>query len=1064
MALQSPGVEVSVIDDSTPSSSAPSSTPMIFVATAENKTSATQSGVAAGTLRENIGRAYLVTSQRELGELFGDAYFQSDDSNNMVHGGELNEYGLQTAYSVLGVTNRAYVTRADIDLSQLTPSVTPSAGEPESGELWLDTRESEFGLVVWDNSPRSAGGQSYNDVEVIRVALETDVDTADNSPKRSIGGLGSYAIVTYTDANQFWYKSYGRVPGIDQGQWVPVGSDSWKMSIPTVRGTTAASVDSSGSFSINESSIAIEVSDTVDTVVEKINTKFTATGDVQAANVNGVVEIYTSLDQIELSDDSFSLTQLGIDTGTYRSPQVYIGSHTDVPDFRDTTDSPSAPSGSLWLKTTEPNGGINISLKQYSEETGLWQDLNVPAFSTPSEAIYSLDRSAGGSLIPEGTVFAKINSSEIDPPLLNMRLYEYSATGRTESSTINFSTLPGESTFEISETYIGSPSYSEPVTITVDLDGSTDLAGDAEKLAAAINSSGLLNVRASINTVDPTVTVYHETGGEIRITDVTGILMTTIFSGATNAYTAPSGSDYDVVISPWKPLVYTASETAPTSTPADGSLWYTPVVDEVDIMVNDGARWRGYREVFPQTRDTGPFVGATAPSSAVDDDLWVDTGDIDNYPALKRYVGGLGWLTVDLTDQTSDLGILFDDARWSTSGADERPADIIDLLESDYVDPDAPDPALYARGMLLWNTRRSGFNVKRFVRNHIDTTGVNTRVDEPMNTYYPHRWVTESANNEDGSGSFGRLAQRKAVTQSLQALVNSNQDIRDDQARQFTLMACPGYPELIGEMISLNADRGMSAFIVGDTPARLSASATEINDWANNVQGAVEDNDQGAVSFSEYMAMYFGWGFTSDNFGNNVVVPPSHMALRTILINDQIAYPWYAPAGTRRGGVTNATSTGYIDSEGEFRTVTLTQGRRDTLYENSINPITFISGSGLMVYGQKTRARTQQAMDRINVARLVIYIRNQLEQLTSPYIFQPNDAITRNQAKATVDSFLLELVGLRALDDFLVVCSDENNTAARQSRNELWIDIAIAPLRSIEFIYVPLRLQSPDEI
>jgi hypothetical protein len=67
-------------------------------------------------------------------------------------------------------------------------------------------------------------------------------------------------------------------------------------------------------------------------------------------------------------------------------------------------------------------------------------------------------------------------------------------------------------------------------------------------------------------------------------------------------------------------------------------------------------------------------------------------------------------------------------------------------------------------------------------------------------------------------------------------------------------------------------------------------------------------------------------GFTSDNFGNNVVVPPSHMMLRTIALSDNVSYPWFAPAGTRRGGITNATAVGYIDGEGEFNAVALNNG------------------------------------------------------------------------------------------------------------------------------------------
>ena len=86
--------------------------------------------------------------------------------------------------------------------------------------------------------------------------------------------------------------------------------------------------------------------------------------------------------------------------------------------------------------------------------------------------------------------------------------------------------------------------------------------------------------------------------------------------------------------------------------------------------------------------------------------------------------------------------------------------------------------------MLLWNNRRSGFNVRKFVRNYVDQTADNPRAgDEAMTSYYTHRWVTESANQADGSGSFGRKAQRQVVVQALQAMVNSNQDIRDDESR-----------------------------------------------------------------------------------------------------------------------------------------------------------------------------------------------------------------------------------------------------------------------------------------
>jgi phage tail sheath protein FI len=265
-------------------------------------------------------------------------------------------------------------------------------------------------------------------------------------------------------------------------------------------------------------------------------------------------------------------------------------------------------------------------------------------------------------------------------------------------------------------------------------------------------------------------------------------------------------------------------------------------------------------------------------------------------------------------------------------------------------------------------------------------------------------------------------------------------------------------------MISLNYDRGLSAFIVGDSPMRLTPDATSLNEWGTNLRLAVEDNDEGLVSFDEYLGVYYPAGFTSDNAGNNVVVPPSHMALRTIALSDQVSYPWFAPAGTRRGGVTNATATGYLNGEGEFVSVALNEGQRDTLYSNSINPITFLSGSGLVVFGQKTRARNASALDRVNVARLVVYLRSQLNKLAKPYLFEPNDKITRDEIKAAAESLMLELVGQRALYDFLVVCDESNNTPSRIDRNELYLDIAIEPVKAVEFIYIPLRLKNTGEI
>jgi len=189
------------------------------------------------------------------------------------------------------------------------------------------------------------------------------------------------------------------------------------------------------------------------------------------------------------------------------------------------------------------------------------------------------------------------------------------------------------------------------------------------------------------------------------------------------------------------------------------------------------------------------------------------------------------------------------------------------------------------------------------------------------------------------------------------------------------------------------------------------------------------------------------------------------MMLRTIALNDQVSYPWFAPAGTRRGGITNATAVGYVDPvSGEFQSVALNTGQRDTLASIKVNPLTFITGTGLVNYGQYTRAKNASALDRINVARLVIYLRRQFAQLAKPYVFEPNDKITRDEIKGAAESLLLELVGQRALYDYIVVCDTSNNTPARIDRSELYLDVAIEPVKAVEFIYIPLRLKNTGEI
>ena len=136
MALVSPGVEVTVIDESQYVASVANSVPLIVLATAQNKTDPSRTAIAAGTLAENAGKLYQVTSQRDLVTLFGSPFFYESVNGTPIQGYELNEYGLLAAYSVLGVTNTCYVLRADVDLAELVGKTGRPSGEPATGINW----------------------------------------------------------------------------------------------------------------------------------------------------------------------------------------------------------------------------------------------------------------------------------------------------------------------------------------------------------------------------------------------------------------------------------------------------------------------------------------------------------------------------------------------------------------------------------------------------------------------------------------------------------------------------------------------------------------------------------------------------------------------------------------------------------------------------------------------------------------------------------------------------------------------------------------------------------------
>lgn len=584
-------------------------------------------------------------------------------------------------------------------------------------------------------------------------------------------------------------------------------------------------------------------------------------------------------------------------------------------------------------------------------------------------------------------------------------------------------------------------------------------------------TSSFIQVEAPIQTDDTAANTYYATDalgstGQIYIQPVP--------LGTANSLEFKMASG---TTGPWAAMItINGSSTVPTQGPANGQLWFNSLLgldsngqSTVDILINDGAdHWlncnlpgyslpgaTGNPTLYIQSAD--PRSNVPVPT-LVQGDVWVDT-DVSPYPVIQRWSGS-AWVLVSNVDQTTPNGVIFQDARSNPlyklggvvgTGANNGGGNNPDL------DADAPQAALYPKGFLLWNTRFSTNTVKEWQSPYV-FDGVTASADN-TNSGSTGRWVCASGNNPGGEPYMGAAAQQIMIVKAIQSTIVSNEEIRAEDL-YYNLIAAPGYVEAIDEMLVLNDDRKNTAFVVGDSPFTLTATGTTLQAWSTNSNLAYGNGEVGLVSASKYCGIYYPSGLSTNVDGTDVVVPPSHMALRTIAYNDQVAYPWFAPAGLQRGVVNNAASVGYVNSSGQYIPTKLNEGQRDILYTNGINPIRTMPTGGIVVFGQKTRQSYSSATDRINVVRLENYLRYQLNNLAQPFLFEPNDTTTRKAVKDSFDRALSELITLRGLYDFLVVCDLSNNTPARIDRNELWIDIAIQPVKAIEFIYIPIRIKN----
>ncbi len=295
------------------------------------------------------------------------------------------------------------------------------------------------------------------------------------------------------------------------------------------------------------------------------------------------------------------------------------------------------------------------------------------------------------------------------------------------------------------------------------------------------------------------------------------------------------------------------------------------------------------------------------------------------------------------------------------------------------------------------------------------------------------------ANNSDIVGSAGTPPTIPST--GLQLFANPEYE-------DVNLIAVPGNSEtsVITAMITLCEARGDAMCLV-DPP--LGKTVQGIAAWHNGVGGG--SGEPTVALNTSYGALAWPWLQVFDAWSDaQIWIPPSGHVAGAIAFTDREAEPWFAPAGLNRGRFTDVLAVEHSASQGE----------RDYLYAdgNAVNPIVSFVGDGVALWGQRTLQRTSTALDRINVRRLLLYMRKVIATAVRTLVFEPNDEFTWRAFVRLIEPFCRTIKARRGLYAFKVICDSTTNTPDIVDRNEMSGKILLQPTKTAEMITVDFIL------
>jgi hypothetical protein len=286
--------------------------------------------------------------------------------------------------------------------------------------------------------------------------------------------------------------------------------------------------------------------------------------------------------------------------------------------------------------------------------------------------------------------------------------------------------------------------------------------------------------------------------------------------------------------------------------------------------------------------------------------------------------------------------------------------------------------------------------------------------------------------------------------------------VADPEFLDMNLLAAPGVTvnKLTTHMINVCEDRADALALVDLGNVYIPPQEQYYSDKSSRIgttpTNAANDLKDRRID-SSYGTTFYPWVQTRDE-GTGVLVwlPPS-VAMMGVLASSQAKSDvWFAPAGFNRGGLTEGAAGIPINAVTER----LTSKNRDTLYEARINPIASFPNTGIVVFGQKTLQERQSALDRINVRRLVIYLKKQISILSTQVLFEQNVQATWNRFKSLIEPFLANVKTNFGITDYRLILDESTTTPDLIDQNIMYAKIMIKPARAIEYIAIDFVIAS----